>query len=161
MSKKKPPVLQAPLFNLDSPPMKASFAPAPPRSKPTPPPDAKVSAKADPITEDEFCWAMFRRLPAFLRCEHCRQDYRHWAYHRAVCPVQNSTPTRKEPEAIERSPNSDPASLCTAHPYKGPGVEKGEMMARDKWARPTQTSNRIARVEAGPEYFDELEARKK
>lgn len=37
------------------------------------------------------------------------------------------------PNQRERSPNSDPTSLTSAHPYKGKGVKDGASMAPGRW----------------------------
>lgn len=49
---------------------------------------------------------------------------------------QAATPEQVLPlEERETSPNSDPASLTQAHPYKGPGVKDGASMAPSRWRK--------------------------
>lgn len=82
------------------------------------------TVKEDPITEDEFCWAVMKRLPFYQRCEKCQENYRSWAYHRAVCKVANQVAL---PQEIERSPQASDGP--SAHyPYKSRGMPDGDKM---------------------------------
>lgn len=116
------------------------------------------------ISEEEraYCRQHLKRIPESSVCSGCQKPYLslYWHLLRSDCQSRDIYPyPEEEPEEIERSPNSDPSSLCVSYPYKTEGLPDGDKMTADKWSRPIKTSNKIARVEAGPEYFDALEAK--
>lgn len=173
MSKKKPVVLQAPLFNLDSPPVKLppmqSGSPgglieeAKPPSSPLPQPETQEPPEVRLFPQEiNFYLKLFKHLDKIpdkvFICPYCGRQYRCISFHLLkVCTGQWEAPAQEQILIVEK--DSEVNNLCAEYPYKTKGLPDADKMHPSQWAKPIEpTEKKVGegpplKVEAAPHFW--------